>query len=275
MATNRVWFITGCSSGFGRAVAEAALARGDTVIGTLRKPEQCAEFECLAPGRSFAEELDVRDPARIDAAVAAAVSRCDRIDVVFNNAGYGMLGAIEETSLDEAREIFATNFFGTYNVTRAILPQLRRQGGGHVLNMSSGAGIGAFPGVGVYSATKFAVEGLSEALAAEVAPFGIRVTIVEPGAFMTGFASTIPVETSLEAYAGLRSALAAGMLQWYGAQAGDPKRAAAAILRIVDEPQPPLRLVLGADALAGVRAKIDSLRANVDAWEPLTLSTSG
>lgn len=273
---SRVWFITGCSGGFGRAVAEAALARGDSVIGTLRKPEQCADFERLAPGHAFAEQLDVRAPARIEEAVAAAVRRCGRIDVLFNNAGHGMLGAIEETSLDEAREIFETNFFGTFNVTRGILPQLRRQGGGHVLNMSSGAGIGAVPGLGLYSATKFAVEGLSEALAGEVAQFGIRVTIIEPGAFMTGFASgaAVPVRQPLEPYAGLTNAVAAGMRQWYGTQAGDPKRAAAAILRIVDEPQPPLRLVLGADALGGVRAKIDSLRANVDAWETLTLSTS-
>ena len=262
MPTSRVWFITGCSGGFGRAVAQAALARGDSVIGTLRKPEQCSDFERLAPGRAFAEQLDVRDPVRLEVAVAAAVERCGCIDVLFSNAGHGMLGAIEETSLDEAREIFETNFFGTFNAIRAILPQLRRQGSGHVLNMSSGAGIGAVPGLGLYSATKFAVEGLSEALAAEVAQFGIHVTVVEPGAFRTGFATgaAVPVARPLETYAALTAHVAAGMRHWYGAQAGDPREAAAAILRVVDAPQPPLRLVLGADAVAGVRAKIESLR---------------
>jgi NAD(P)-dependent dehydrogenase (short-subunit alcohol dehydrogenase family) len=255
---SKIWFITGCSSGFGRAVAEAALARGDTVIGTVRKAEQCQEFAGLAPGRAFAEQLDVRDPVRIGAVARSVVERFGRIDVVFNNAGHGMLGAIEETSLEEAREIFDTNFFG------------------HILNMSSGAGIGAVPGLGVYSATKFAVEGLSEALAAEVAMFGLKVTIIEPGAFMTGFATgaAAPVRESLAAYAPLTSQVAAGMQHWYSTQAGDPRRAADAILKIVDEPQPPLRLVLGGDALHGVRAKIESLRANVDAWEALTLSTA-
>ena len=272
----KTWFITGCSGGFGRAVAEAALARGDTVIGTLRQAAQCRDFEKLAPGRAHAEQLDVRDSGRVLEVTRAAVERCGRIDILFNNAGHGMLGAIEETSLEEAREIFETNFFGTFNVTRALLPQLRQQGTGHILNMSSGAGIGAVPGLGVYSATKFAIEGLSEALAAEVAMFGLKVTIIEPGAFMTGFATgaAAPVRESLPAYAPLTGQVAAGMQHWYSTQAGDPRRAADAILTIVDEPQPPLRLVLGGDALHGVRAKIENLRANVDAWETLTLSTA-
>lgn len=273
---SKVWFITGCSGGFGRAVAEAALARGDTVVGTLRNRTQCAEFERIAPGRACAEVLDIRDSVAVESVARSVVARQGRIDVVFNNAGRGMLGAIEETSLDEAKDIFETNFFGTFNVTRALLPQLRRQGAGHILNMSSGAGIGAVPGLGVYSATKFAIEGLSEAMAAEVAMFGLKVTIIEPGAFMTGFATgaAAPVRESLPAYAPLTSQVAAGMQHWYSTQAGDPAKAAAAILRIVDEPQPPLRLVLGGDALHGVRAKIDSLRANVDAWETLTLSAA-
>ncbi len=273
----RVWLITGCSSGFGRAVAEAALARGDRVIGTLRQSTQCREFEHLAPGRAFAEQLDVRDAARIDDVARSAVSRFGRIDVLFNNAGYGLLGAVEETSPDEARAILETNFLGTFLMTRALLPQLRKQGAGHILNMSSGAGVGAVPGLGLYSATKFAVEGLSEALAAEVAGFGIRVTIIEPGAFNTGFPTggLVRVGQSSEAYSALTGQIAAGLQHWYGSHAGDPRRAAEAILRIVDEPEPPLRLVLGADALAGIRVKIESLRENVDAWEPLSLSTTG
>jgi NAD(P)-dependent dehydrogenase (short-subunit alcohol dehydrogenase family) len=257
-------------------VAEAALARGDRVIGTLRKPEQCRSFELLAPGRSFAEELDVRDATGIDVVARSAVARFGRVDVLFNNAGYGLLGAVEETSPDEARAILETNFLGTFLMTRALLAQFRKQGAGHILNMSSGAGIGAVPGLGLYSATKFAVEGLSEAMAAEVAAFGIRVTIIEPGAFNTGFPSggLVPVAEKCEAYASLTSQIATGMQHWYGSHAGDPRRAADAILRMVDEPQPPLRLVLGADALAGVRAKIENLRQNVDAWESLSLSTA-
>jgi NAD(P)-dependent dehydrogenase (short-subunit alcohol dehydrogenase family) len=257
-------------------VAEAALGRGDRVIGTLRKPEQCAAFEQLAPGRAHAEQLDVRDEAAIARVTRAAVARHGRIDVVFNNAGYGLLGAIEETSPEEARAILETNFLGTYLVTRALLPQLREQRSGHILNMSSGAGIGAVPGLGLYSASKFAVEGFSEALAQEVAGFGIRVTILEPGAFNTGFPTggLVKVRQPLEAYSALTGQLANGMQHWYGAHGGDPRRAAEAILRIVDEPQSPLRLVLGPDALAGVRMKLDAVRSNVDAWESLTLSTA-
>jgi NAD(P)-dependent dehydrogenase (short-subunit alcohol dehydrogenase family) len=272
----RVWLITGCSSGFGRAVAEAALARGDRVIGTLRQAGQCLEFERLAPGRAVAEQLDVRDEAGVAKAVRSALERFGRIDVLFNNAGYGLLGAVEETTVDEARSILETNFLGTFMMTRAVLPQLRRQGSGHILNMSSGAGIGAVPGLGLYSASKFAVEGLSEALAMEVAAFGIRVTIIEPGAFNTGFPTggLVRVLEPNEAYAALTGQIAAGMQHWYGSHGGDPRLAAKAILRIVDEPEPPLRLVLGADALGGVRAKLESLRQNVDAWESVTLSTA-
>lgn len=275
-ASPRTWFITGCSSGFGRAVAEAALARGDRVVGTLRRADQCAAFDRLVPGRSVAEQLDVRNAAQIAAVVQSTIARFGRIDVMFNNAGYGLLGAIEETSAEEAADIVATNFLGTYHVTRAMLPQLRKQGGGHILNMSSGAGIGAVPGLGLYSATKFAVEGLSEALAQEVAGFGIKVTIIEPGAFNTGFPSggLVKVKRPLEAYSGLTGQLAAGMQHWYGTHAGDPRRAADAILDVVDAPHPPLRLVLGPDALMGVRAKIDALRSNVDAWEAVSLSTA-
>lgn len=275
-ATSRTWLITGCSSGFGRAVAEAALARGDRVLGTLRQPAQCREFEALAPGRAHAEQLDVRDAARVDEVVRAAVARLGRVDVLFNNAGYGLLGAVEETSLEEARAILEANFLGTFLLTRALLPHMRKQGAGRVLNMSSGAGIGAVPGLGLYSASKFAIEGLSEALAQEVAHLGIKVTIVEPGAFNTGFPTggLKRVAHSIDAYAALTGQIAAGMQHWYGSHAGDPRKAAAAILRIVDEPEPPLRLVLGPDALGGVRAKIEALRANVDAWEALSLSTA-
>lgn len=272
---SRVWLITGVSSGFGRAVAELALARGDTVIGTLRKAEQCVAFEQLASGRAIALRLDVTHAEDVSQAADRAVQERGRIDVLFNNAGFGMVGTVEETTLAEARAIFETNFFGMLQLTRALLPQLRRQRSGHILNMSSGAGIGAVPGLSLYSATKFAVEGLSEALAGEVAQFGIKVTVIEPGAFNTGFPTSGIVETRerLSVYAAITGHGAAGIQHYYGAHAGHPMRAARAILKIVDEPQPPLRLVLGPDALRGVRAKIDALKSNVDAWEALTLST--
>lgn len=271
----RIWLITGCSGGFGRAVAEEALRQGDRVIGTLRRRDQFAAFEALAPGRCHALELDVRDGAQIASAVAAAAGRYGHIDVLFNNAGYGLIGAIEETSIEEARGIFETNFFGLLQVTQALLPQLRAQGGGRILNMSSGAGIGAVPGLGLYSATKFAVEGMTEALAAEVASLGIKVTLIEPGAFNTGFPAGGIVETRrrLAAYGTFTGHGAAGIQHWYGAHAGDPALAAAAIVRIAGEPDPPLRLVLGADALGGVRRKLDVLRGDFDHWEELSLST--
>ena len=271
----RVWLITGCSGGFGRAVAQEALRQGDRVIGTLRHRDQFAAFEALAPGRCHALELDVRDGPRIGTAVAAAVGRYGRIDVLLNNAGHGLLGAVEETSLEEARGIFETNFFGLLQVTQALLPQMREQGGGRILNMSSGAGVGAVPGLGLYSATKFAVEGLTEALAAEVAGLGIKVTLIEPGAFNTGFPAGGLVESRrrLAAYAAFTGHGAAGVQQWYGAHAGHPADAAVAIVRISRETDPPLRLVLGADALGGVRRKIEMLRGDFDRWEALSLST--
>jgi NAD(P)-dependent dehydrogenase (short-subunit alcohol dehydrogenase family) len=271
----RVWLITGCSGGFGRAVAEEALRQGDRVIGTLRRRDQVAAFEALAPGRCHALELDVCDGTRIVSAAGEAVGRYGRIDVLLNNAGYGLLGAIEETSIAEARAIFETNFFGLLQLTQALLPQLRAQGGGRILNMSSGAGVGAVPGLGLYSATKFAVEGMTEALAAEVAPLGIRVTLIEPGAFNTGFPTggIAETRTRLAAYAAFTGHGTAGMQHWYGANAGKPASAAAAIVRIAGDPNPPLRLVLGADALGGVRRKIDMLRGDFDRWESVSLAT--
>ena len=270
----RIWFITGCSSGFGRAVAAEALRRGERVIGTLRRREQLADFEALAPGRAHAMQLDVSQSEQIAPAVNAAIARYGRIDVLFNNAGYGLLGTVEETSASEARAIFETNFFGTMLVTQAALPQLRQQRSGHILNMSSGAGIGAVPGLALYSASKFAVEGLSEALAGEVAAHGIKVTLIEPGAFRTGFPSGGLVETKrkLEAYAPITGRGPRGVQEWY-AQAGDPQGAAEAILTVADSPAPPLRLVLGADALFGARHKLDRLRADFDAWEALSRSS--
>ena len=187
-ATGRVWLITGASSGFGRAIAEAALAAGDTVVAAVRKPEVLDDLAAAYPDRAVAVQLDVTDPVRAAAVVAETILWYGRIDVLVNNAGLGLVGAVEETTDRELRDLMELHFFGPAALTRAVLPHLRRQGSGAIVQMSSMGGRFSFAGVGAYSATKFALEGLSEALAAEVAPYGIKVLIVEPGAFRTGFA---------------------------------------------------------------------------------------
>ncbi|HSV44443.1 MAG TPA: SDR family NAD(P)-dependent oxidoreductase, partial [Ramlibacter sp.] len=186
--TPRRWLITGVSSGFGLELAMAALARGDTVVGTLRQREQAESFEKIAPGRSHAVLLDVTRADTIAPAVQQALQLAGGLDVLVNNAGYGLFGAVEETSDAEARHVMETNFFGALAVTRALLPQLREQRSGHIFNIASVAGVIGFPGCGLYAASKFALEGMSEALAGELAPFNVRVTIVEPGGFRTNFA---------------------------------------------------------------------------------------
>jgi NAD(P)-dependent dehydrogenase (short-subunit alcohol dehydrogenase family) len=272
---SRTWMITGVSSGFGRELAQAALARGDTVIGTLRKQEQLAAFEALAPGRAHAVQLDVTDSAAIAPAVAGAIERCGAIDVLVNNAGYGFVGAVEEASIAEVRQQFETNVFGLIQVTQAVLPQMRQRGRGHIINLSSGAGVIASPGLGLYAASKFAVEGFSEALAGEVAPLGIRVTILEPGGFRTQFSggSCAQAAQRIAAYDATAGRMRAGFEQFNGRQPGDPARAAQLMLQLSDMAEPPLRLVLGADMLPRVRGKYEHLLAELTRWEALSLST--
>ncbi|HST58033.1 MAG TPA: SDR family NAD(P)-dependent oxidoreductase, partial [Longimicrobium sp.] len=220
---------------------------------------------------------DLGSEASVAEAVRATVERFGRIDVVVNNAGYGQLGGLEELSDAEARANFDVNVFGTLNVIRQVMPQLRAQGGGHVINISSIAGIaGGFPGWGVYCATKFAVEGLSEALAAEVAPFGVRVTVVEPGYFRTDFLSSGSLRMPghrMDEYALVRQSEAYHQEQMRGNQPGDPAKAAAAIIRVTAEPNPPLHLLLGQDAHDLATAKLQSLADEIAQWKDLTLST--
>jgi NAD(P)-dependent dehydrogenase (short-subunit alcohol dehydrogenase family) len=267
------WLITGVSRGIGKALAEAALARGDTVVGTVREGQpQIATgkgtFHCL--------RLEVRDPAAIQDTVSRAFDLVGRIDVVVNNAGYGLLGAIEDASdLDMAR-VFEVNVFGPIRVIRSVLPRLRTQRSGHIINITSIAGRDPMAGSGIYAATKAALEGLSQSLSQEVGPLGIKVTAVAPGQFRTDFLSAHSV-TKSAARSGDYSASAGKIVDRLGTldgkQVGDPVRGAQAILAIVDSNTPPLHLLLGSDALRRAREKLDTLIEEMDQWEQTTLST--
>lgn len=277
MENLQTWFITGASRGFGLELAQQLLRRGHRVAATSR---DVAELR-RAVGADTADFLplavDLGDEASVADAVRATVERFGRIDVVVNNAGYGQLGSLEELTDAEARANFDVNVFGTLNVIRQVMPRLRAQGGGHVINVSSIAGlVGGFAGWGIYCATKFAVEGLSEALAAEAAPFGVRVTVVEPGYFRTSFLSSgslrLPADR-LDAYALVRDSEAYHREQMLGNQPGDPAKGAAAVIRIAAEPEPPLHLLLGQDAHDLATAKLQSFADEIARWRELTLST--
>lgn len=272
----RHWLITGVSSGFGRELAQAALARGDTVVGTLRQPAQAEAFSQLAPGRSHGVVLDVTDGAAIPAAVQRALALAGHVDVLVNNAGYGFFAAVEETSDAEARHVMETNFFGLLEVTQALLPHLRERRRGHVINLSSMAGLMGLPGAGLYCASKFAVEGLSESLAIELAPFGIHVTVVEPGGFRTDFGkgSMRMGERVIADYAETAGRTRAGMAHFGDHAAGDPKKAAAVLLAAVDAEQPPARLLLGPDMLQAARHKVQVLSQQIEAWAAVSGNTS-
>lgn len=271
----QIWFITGCSSGFGRALTEAVLERGEVVVATARNPEQMEDLVQQYGNHILALSLDVTQPSNVQAAVKEAITTFGRIDVLVNNAGYGVFGAVEEVSDLEVRQQFETNVYGALSVTRAVLPHLRRQRSGHILNISSSGGFVGFAGAGIYCASKFALEGWSEALAKEVAPLSIHVTIVEPGAFRTAFnGKFISPNQPLEDYA----ATSGQMVQWLhqrdGQQSGDPKKAAAAMLQVVNHPAPPLRLVLGADTLEAIHAKLEVVAADIAAWRDISVNTA-
>lgn len=268
------WFITGASSGFGRAFAEYALDKGYNVVAAARNMAALREIEALAPARVLAVGLDVTKPAQAVAAVEAAVARFGRIDVLINNAGYSLVGAFEETPDEELRAMMETNFFGALHVTRAALPQLRAQRAGAVVNISSLGGQLSFAGFGAYSASKFALEGMSEALAQELAPFGVKILIVEPGQFRTALAGTAMRRMAVRAeykeiVAGMRE-FAEGM---NGTQRGDPYKAAAAIEMALAAERTPLRLQLGPDGVEAVRDHARALLADSAAWEQVGRDT--
>ena len=270
----QTWLITGSSSGLGRALGEAVLARGWQAALTARRPEELSGLVGEYPDQAIAVRLDVTDGGSIERAVSEAEARFGAIDVLVNSAGYGYLAAIEEGEEASVRAQFETNVFGLLAVTKRVLPGMRLRRGGHIVNLSSLGGLVAFPATGYYHATKFAVEALSETLSQEVAPLGIKVLIVEPGAFRTEWAGRSLVESPIMIadYAETAGKRRAATRASAGSQPGDPARAADAIIAAVEADSPPLRLLLGAPALQIARERLDALRTNFDAWEQLTLS---
>lgn len=265
---NPIWFITGASSGLGHALAQAVLDRGWRAAVTARNVSALAPLMSRYGEQALALRLDVTDRTSIDAAVTEAEQHFGAVDALVNNAGYGYLAAIEEGDDRQVRDQFDTNVFGLVDVTKRVLPGMRARRQGHIFNMSSLGGLAAFAATGYYHASKFAVEGLSESLAQEVAPLGIRVTIVEPGAFRTDWAgrSMIESETVIEDYAGTAGKRRAATRSVSGNQPGDPARAAAAIIKAYEAEEAPLRLLLGASALKLAYGRLQSLKANFDAW---------
>jgi NAD(P)-dependent dehydrogenase (short-subunit alcohol dehydrogenase family) len=272
--TSRVWLITGSSRGFGRRLAEAVLEHGDRLVATARHPEQLSDLVARYGAQVRAVTLDVTDPEQARAAVAAAVEVFGRLDVVVNNAGYGYMAAIEDANEADLRAQIETDLWGVINVTRAALPILHQQRSGHIVQFSSIAGRGGIAGMAAYHTAKWAVEGFSEVLTREVAPLGIKVTIIEPGGFRTDFNVSSLRETPPSAdYQPTVGPVMGFFHEVAGHEPGDPAKAAQAIIAIVNEEQPPLRLLLGRDAVQLARQIDQADLAEIDRWEPLSTST--
>jgi NAD(P)-dependent dehydrogenase (short-subunit alcohol dehydrogenase family) len=271
----RIWMITGASRGIGARITEAALANGDAVVATARDTASLRERHGDNPAL-LAVALDVTDEAQAARAAAEAIARFGRIDVLVNNAGFGLLGAVEEATAAEVRRLYETNVFGLLHVTRAVLPSMRARRAGHVINISSLGGVQSGPGFGVYCSTKFAVEGLTEALHGELAPLGIHVTVVEPGYFRTDFLDSASLSVSpriIEDYAGSAGQVRTAATQISHNQPGDPQRLAQAMVRLVEAPKPPLRLPLGTDTLKVISDKHAFVAQETAAWRALAAST--
>jgi NAD(P)-dependent dehydrogenase (short-subunit alcohol dehydrogenase family) len=272
---SRVWFITGSSTGFGRILAELLLKRGECVAVTARNPDQIQDLVSGYKSTGLALALDVTQPKQVAAAVAEAETFFGRIDVLVNNAGYGYLAAIEEGEEDEVRAMFDANFFGLAAITKAVLPGMRARRTGHIVNITSVGGLVGNPSAGYYAATKFAVEGLSEALAKEVEPLGIRVTAIEPGPFRTDWAgrSLKLAREPISDYEETAGARKRQIAERSGKQPGDPARAAEAIITIVDAEKPPRNLLLGKIALDMTKEKLAGFTEAMEQWEALCLGT--
>jgi NAD(P)-dependent dehydrogenase (short-subunit alcohol dehydrogenase family) len=275
VTSSRIWLITGVSGGLGRALALEAAQNGDIVFGTLRKQEQIDEFNDLVHGKTFGIELDVNKHDQIGPILTHIIDQFGKIDVLVNNAGYGLFGAAEEVSMVEARAQMETNFFGALAMTQAVLPIMRNQSSGHILQISSIAGISANPGLGLYNASKFALEGFTEALALETKNLNIRVSLIEPGPFRTDWAGSSSTRSAkiipdYDSTAGERIRIINGIS---GKQPGDPVKAAKAIINIVNAENPPLRLALGKIAVDVIRTKIRSMEKELDQWEELSVNT--
>lgn len=270
----KVWFITGCSTGFGRELALAALAKGYRVAVTSRNTGDVTDIINQYPDASISIPLDVTKPAEIKSAVDKAIEKFGQIDVLVNNAGIGYFAAIEESEEEEVRKMFEINVFGLAHVTQEVLPHMRKQHSGHILNISSIGGLRSFPGVGFYNATKFAVDGLSECLAKEVAGLGIKVTIIAPSGFRTDWAgrSAKDSDNAISDYADTAGKNKDTIRGYSGNQPGDPAKAALAMIKVVESENPPLRLLLGQAAVKGAREKLEELRTDIDTWEETSVS---
>ncbi|MDX2146530.1 MAG: oxidoreductase [Planctomycetota bacterium] len=274
MHAGQVWFITGASSGFGRAFAEHALSRGYAVVIGARNLDKLKEIERIDPVRVLAVRLDVNKHDEVRHATAAAIERFGRVDVLFNNAGYGIVGAVEETPMAELRAQLETNFFGAVSITREFLPHFRARRSGAIVNISSLGGQLSYAGFGAYSASKFALEGLSEALAQEMKPFGVKVLIVEPGAFRTSFAGdAMKHMPSIDAYRDVVGGTRQFARSMHNAQEGDPRKAAAAVEHALQSSETPLRLALGTDAVSSIRGHSETLLRDLATWEAVSLDT--
>jgi NAD(P)-dependent dehydrogenase (short-subunit alcohol dehydrogenase family) len=269
----RTWFITGCSTGFGRELARVVVARGYRAAVTARDPKEVANLVAGHEDRTLALRLDVTDPAQVAESVRRAEEHFGGIDVLVNNAGIGYFAAVEESDEKDTRRMFEINFFGLERMIHAVLPGMRKRRTGHILNISSIAGLVPVPSLGSYCATKYAVEGLSECLAMEVGPLGIQVTLVEPSSFRTRWAGPSANEAPVEMadYAATAGAVRRHLRELSGKEPGDPVRAANAIIQAVESPNPPLHLLLGNDALRMAREKLDALRRDFDTWQNVTI----
>ena len=273
---SKVFLITGVSSGLGRALAQQALADGHRVVGTLRDQAALGEFELLGPGRAIGKLLDVTHTDAIASVITDIEGKVGAIDVLVNNAGYGYESTLEESALADWRKQFDVNVFGAVAMIQAVLPYMRRRKRGNIINVTSVGGYLALPGLSAYHGTKFALEGISESVAQEVAGLGIKVTAVAPGAFRTDWAgrSMVRAPRAIADYDAVFNPVRERRQELDGNQSGDPAKAARAILEIVASDNPPVHLLLGPDAVKRVRDKLDALRAQIDAWESLSTSTN-
>jgi NAD(P)-dependent dehydrogenase (short-subunit alcohol dehydrogenase family) len=274
---SKVWFITGASKGFGFEIAKAVIANGDQVVATVRKNATELADRLSNKNNALVVTLDVTNEDQVKAGVKAAIDRFGRIDVLVNNAGYGLLAATEEASAEEVKKQYDTNVFGLLNVTRAVLPQMRSQASGHIINISSLFGYhNAIPGLGLYGSTKYAVEGITEGLAAELKPLGIHVTAAAPGLFSTEFASSDSYQSSkliLDAYKDSVGGMRVQVSHLHGNQPGDPAKLAQVLIKLAASSNPPLHLPIGKDAVEYFRTKIAQTSKEVEAWESVSVST--
>lgn len=273
----KVWFITGASKGFGLEIAKAALANGDKIVATVRKNHEEFAANFKETDKVLIVQLDVTKEQEVKIGVEKAIYRFDRIDVLVNNAGYGLLAATEEASDEEVKKQYDTNVFGLLNVIRAVLPHMRSQRSGHIINISSLFGyVASVPGFGIYGSTKFAVEGISEGLALEVNQLGIQVTSAAPGLFSTSFASTASYQSSkliIEDYTETVGTVREFISELDGSQPGDPSKLAQVIIQLAESENPPVHLPIGKDAIAAFRTKTDIMQREISAWEKVSIST--